>query len=262
MLDPQRQQVQPPGADGLGQGAHAATSSDRGRVGERVWLYLAAAGWPTGTAAEYTVVPGELAVPLPDEVGFDVGAALGVPAMTAHRALTVAEDGPRRLRPGALDGAVVLAAGGAGAVGHAVIQLARWAGANVISTVSGPEKARLAAAASAHHVVDYRRNIALSALGGCGALVLQSLLATFLLSYALQIGYDRSTVLTAQTVSSALHIATIPAFAALSDRIGRKPAMICGALASALAALPLFWLVNSGSATLLTLAYVLGNPML
>ncbi|MFD7058999.1 MFS transporter [Streptomyces sp. NPDC059906] len=59
-----------------------------------------------------------------------------------------------------------------------------------------------------------------------------------------------------------MHIATIPAFAALSDRVGRKPVMICGALASALAAFPLFWLVNSGSATLLTLAYVLGNPIL
>lgn len=91
-----------------------------------------------------------------DTVGFEDGASLGVPALTAHRALTVAEDGPRRLRPGALDGAVVLAAGGAGAVGHAVIQLARWAGATVISTVSGPAKAELAAAAGAHHVVDYR----------------------------------------------------------------------------------------------------------
>ncbi|MEU6356853.1 NADPH:quinone reductase [Streptomyces sp. NPDC047072] len=126
------------------------------RIGERVWVFMAAAGRPTGTAAEFTVVPGELAVPLPDEVGFDVGAALGVPALTAHRALTVAEDGPRRLGPGALDGKVVLAAGGAGAVGHAVIQLARWAGATVITTVSGPEKARLATAAGAHHVVDYR----------------------------------------------------------------------------------------------------------
>ncbi len=102
------------------------------------------------------MVPAERAVPLPDEAGFDLGAALGVPALTAHRALTVAEDGPHRLRPGALDGRVVLAAGGAGAVGHAVIQLARWAGATVISTVSGPEKARLATAAGAHHVVNYR----------------------------------------------------------------------------------------------------------
>ncbi|MFD0493297.1 zinc-binding dehydrogenase [Streptomyces rhizosphaericus] len=101
-------------------------------------------------------MPAERAVELPGEAGFDVGASLGVPALTAHRALTVAEDGPRRLGPGALDGKVVLAAGGAGAVGHAVIQLARWAGATVITTISGPEKARLATAAGAHHVINYR----------------------------------------------------------------------------------------------------------
>lgn len=117
---------------------------------------MAAAGRPTGTAAEFTVVPADRAVPLPDGVGFDVGASLGVPALTAHRALTVAEDGPRQLRPGTLHGMVVLAAGGAGAVGHAVIQLARWSGATVISTVSGPEKAKLATAAGAHHVISYR----------------------------------------------------------------------------------------------------------
>ncbi|MFE2140425.1 NADPH:quinone reductase [Streptomyces sp. NPDC059456] len=145
-----------PHLDGAGVIDAVGEGVDRSRVGERVWLFMAAAGRPTGTAAEYTVVPAERAVPLPDEAGFDVGAALGVPALTAHRALTVAEDGPRRLRPGALDGTVVLAAGGAGAVGHAVIQLARWAGATVISTVSGAEKARLATAAGAHHVVNYR----------------------------------------------------------------------------------------------------------
>ena len=84
--------------------------------------------------------------------------------MTAHRALTVAEDGPRRLRPGALDGQVVLVAGGAGAVGHAAIQLARWAGATVITTVSGPSKAALATAAGAHHVVNYRDGDAAAAI--------------------------------------------------------------------------------------------------
>ncbi|MEV1062576.1 NADPH:quinone reductase [Streptomyces sp. NPDC050263] len=145
-----------PHLDGAGVIDAVGAGVERSRVGQRVWLFMAAAGRPTGTAAEFTVVPAERAVPLPDEAGFDVGAALGVPALTAHRALTVAEDGPRRLRPGALDGAVVLAAGGAGAVGHAVIQLARWAGATVISTVSGPEKAGLATAAGAHHVVNYR----------------------------------------------------------------------------------------------------------
>ncbi|GAA2313806.1 NADPH:quinone reductase [Streptomyces violaceusniger] len=145
-----------PHLDGAGTIDAVGEGIDRSRVGQRVWLFLAAAGRPTGTAAEFTVVPAERAVPLPDEAGFDVGASLGVPALTAHRALTVAEDGPRRLRPGALDGKVVLAAGGAGAVGHAVIQLARWAGATVISTISGPEKARLATAAGAHHVINYR----------------------------------------------------------------------------------------------------------
>ncbi|MEU6970794.1 NADPH:quinone reductase [Kitasatospora aureofaciens] len=145
-----------PHLDGAGTIDAVGEGVDQSRVGQRVWLFMAAAGRPTGTAAEFTVVPAEQAVPLPDEADFDVGASLGVPALTAHRALTVAEDGPRRLRPGALDGKVVLAAGGAGAVGHAVIQLARWAGATVISTVSSPEKARLAAAAGADHVINYR----------------------------------------------------------------------------------------------------------
>ena len=125
-------------------------------VGDRVWIYLAGHQRPTGTAQEYTNLPAERVVRLPDGVSFDIGASLGVPAMTAHRALTVAEDGPRRLQPGALEGKVVLVAGGAGAVGHAAIQLARWAGATVITTVSGPAKAELATAAGAHHVVNYR----------------------------------------------------------------------------------------------------------
>ena len=84
--------------------------------------------------------------------------------MTAYRALTVAEDWPRRLHPGALDGATVLVAGGAGAVGHAAIQLAVWAGATVVTTVSGPEKADLATAAGAHHVVDYKAEDAVAAI--------------------------------------------------------------------------------------------------
>ncbi|UPO76894.1 NADPH:quinone reductase [Arthrobacter sp. Helios] len=125
------------------------------RPGDRVWLYLAAHGRPTGTAQEFTVVPTDRAVLLPDGVGFDVAASLGVPAMTAHRALTVHEDGPSRLSPGALEGRVVLVQGGAGAVGHAAIQFAAWAGATVIATVSSDAKAELARAAGAHHIVRY-----------------------------------------------------------------------------------------------------------
>jgi NADPH2:quinone reductase len=130
--------------------------------GDRVWIHLAQHGRPTGTAQEYTVIPARRAVRLPDGIGFDVAASLGVPAMTAHRALTVHEAGPARLSPGALAGRTVLVAGGAGAVGHAAIQLAAWAGATVIATVSSEEKAALARAAGAHHIVDYRRDDAVS----------------------------------------------------------------------------------------------------
>lgn len=125
-------------------------------VGDRVWVFLAAHERPTGTAQEYAVLPSARVVKLPDAASFDLGASLGVPAMTAHRALTVADGGPARLGPGALAGRTVLVAGGAGAVGHAAIQLARWSGARVITTVSSPEKAGLATAAGAQHVVNYR----------------------------------------------------------------------------------------------------------
>jgi NADPH2:quinone reductase len=125
-------------------------------VGDRVWVLLAQHDRPIGTASEYTVVPAEQAVRLPDSASYDVGASLGVPAMTAHRALTIHEDGPDRLGPGMLDGRSVLVTGGAGAVGHAAIQLAAWAGATVVTTISSDEKAALAASAGANHVVNYR----------------------------------------------------------------------------------------------------------
>jgi NADPH2:quinone reductase len=125
-------------------------------VGDRVWVTLAGDGRPaSGTAQEYTVVPAGRVFPLPDAADFELGASIGIPAVTAHRALTVAEDGPARLQPDALSGRVVLIAGGAGAVGNAAIQLARWAGAAVFATVSGDAKATLATAAGAHHVFNY-----------------------------------------------------------------------------------------------------------
>jgi NADPH2:quinone reductase len=95
-------------------------------------------------------------VPLPAPASPDLGASVGIPALTAHRCLTVHEDGPTRLSPGALAGRTVLVHGGAGAVGNAAIQLARWAGATVLATVSGPAKARLAGAAGAVATVNYR----------------------------------------------------------------------------------------------------------
>jgi NADPH2:quinone reductase len=133
-------------------------------TGDRVWVFLAGHQRPTGTAQECTNLPADRVVRLPAGTSFDIGASLGVPAMTAHRALTVSEDGPERLHAGALVGKVVLVAGGAGAVGHAAIQLARWAGATVITTVSGPAKAALTTAAGAHHVVNYRDEDASAAI--------------------------------------------------------------------------------------------------
>lgn len=145
-----------PGQDGAGVVDAVGPGVDRYAVGDRVWLVLAQHGRAYGTAAEYTVQPVERVVALPEGASYDLGASLGVPAVTAHRALTAGQDGPTRLAPGALDGKVVLVAGGAGAVGNAAIQLARWAGATVITTVSSDEKAALATAAGAQHTINYR----------------------------------------------------------------------------------------------------------
>jgi NADPH2:quinone reductase len=153
-----------PNQDGAGVVDAVGERVENLAVGDRVWIYLAGHQRPTGTAQEYTNLPAARVVQLPEGTSFDIGASLGVPAMTAHRALTMSEDGPKRLHPGALAGKVVLVAGGAGAVGHAAIQLARWAGATVITTISGPAKAALARAAGAHHVINYRDEDAATAI--------------------------------------------------------------------------------------------------
>jgi NADPH:quinone reductase len=138
---------QVPHMDGAGIIEGVGPEVDPGRVGERVWLWFASAGRRWGTAAEWTVVPARQAVPLPDGASFDLGASLGVPAMTAHYCLFA--DGP-------VTGQTVLVAGGAGAVGHFAIELAKRAGARVITTVSSAEKAALAEKAGADLVVNYR----------------------------------------------------------------------------------------------------------
>jgi len=147
-----------PNQDGAGTVTAVGEGVDPGRVGQWVWLWEAAWKRADGTAQELVALPARQAVPLPDGVGFDLGASLGIPALTAHRCLTVGDAGPLSggLGPGAMDGRTVLVAGGAGAVGHAAIELAVWSGATVLTTVSSPEKADLASAAGAHHVVNYR----------------------------------------------------------------------------------------------------------
>ncbi len=127
--------------DKVGRGVPAS------RVGERVWLYIVQWQRAWGTAAEFTIVPARLAVTLPANTSFAEGACLGIPAVTAHRCLFA--DGP-------IAGQTVLVTGGAGAVGHYAVQLAKWAGATVIATVSSVAKAALATAAGADHTVNYR----------------------------------------------------------------------------------------------------------
>ncbi|KAJ1684522.1 hypothetical protein LUZ63_020277 [Rhynchospora breviuscula] len=145
-----------PGQDGAGVVDAVGAGVDDVSPGDRVWVMLAQHTRPGGTAQEQVVVPRQNVAALPDNASYDLGASLGVPAVTAHRALTTSEDLGARLSPGSMAGATVLVAGGAGAVGNAAIQLARWAGASVISTVSSDEKAVLARAAGAQHTVNYR----------------------------------------------------------------------------------------------------------
>jgi NADPH:quinone reductase len=137
-----------PHSDGAGVVDAVGDGVPRGRVGERVWVWNAAWGRPFGTAAEYVVLPAGQAVPLPDGVPLEVGACLGIPALTAYHAVTT---------DGGVVGKRVLVAGGAGAVGHYAVQLARLLGARqVLATVSGPAKGELATAAGADVVVNYR----------------------------------------------------------------------------------------------------------
>jgi NADPH2:quinone reductase len=146
-----------PNQDGSGTVEAVGEGVDPVLVGERVWIWEAAWQRPHGTAAEYTVVPARQTVLLGPDPSFELGASLGIPFLTAHRCLTVAESLPDRIGPGTLNGRTVLVQGGAGAVGNAAVQLARWADATVIATVSSPDKAQLAARAGADHVIDYRR---------------------------------------------------------------------------------------------------------
>jgi NADPH2:quinone reductase len=145
-----------PNQDGAGIIDAVGANVSPERIGERVWLWEVAWQRANGTAQEYVCLPAAQAVALPDEASFDLGASLGIPALTAHRCLTTYELSDGRLGPGTLSGMAVLVAGGAGAVGNAAIQLARWSGATVIATVSGPEKAELAQRAGADLTVNYR----------------------------------------------------------------------------------------------------------
>jgi len=142
-----------PQCDGAGEIVAVGAGIDASRIGERVWLWNAQGGYggpgrAFGTAAELIALPAEQAVPLPSSLSFAEGACLGVPAMTAHRA--VFADGP-------VEGQTILVQGAGGAVGHFAVQFASRGGARVLGVVSNPDRAAHARAGGADEIIDRAR---------------------------------------------------------------------------------------------------------
>ena len=137
-----------PNSDGAGIVDQVGDGVTRLQVGRRVWLFNGQRnGRAFGTAAEYIALAEHLVTPLPDNVSFAAGATLGIPCMTAWCCL---------FRDGPVAGQTVLVTGGAGAVGHYAVQLAKWGGARVIATVSSAAKAEQARLAGADLVINYK----------------------------------------------------------------------------------------------------------
>ena len=137
-----------PHSDGAGIIEKVGPGGPAERVGQRVWIWNGQWRRPLGTAAEFIVVPAAQAVPMPDKASFEAAACFGIPALTAYRALAT---------DGGVAGKTVLVMGGAGAVGHYAIQMAKLMGASkVITTVSSPAKAAHAEAAGADEIINYK----------------------------------------------------------------------------------------------------------
>ncbi len=136
-----------PNSDGAGIVDRVADGVTTHRTGDRVWVFNGQWNRPFGTSAQYIALPASLAVPLTPALSWEQGACLGIPVMTAHRC--VFADGP-------VAGKTVLVTGGAGVVAHYAIQLAKWAGATVVATVSSAPKAAHARAGGADLVINYR----------------------------------------------------------------------------------------------------------
>jgi NADPH2:quinone reductase len=134
-----------PHSDGAGVVAALGTDTSGFKIGDRVWVFGAQWGRPFGTAAEFVSLPAAQVRPLPDEAGFEEGACLGIPAMTAYR--SVFANGP-------VNGQTVYIPAALGRVGAYAVQLAKWGGAHVIANASGPEKCAMARALGAYVCLD------------------------------------------------------------------------------------------------------------
>lgn len=167
-----------PHSDGAGEISAVGEGVDKARIGERVWTWDAQWQRPIGTCGEYTVVPADRAVRLPDGVSLEEGACLGIPARTARHAVAMSGVGP---------GDTVYITGGAGSVSHYAIQFAKARGATVIASVSSREKAALAGDAGADHTINYRtegvggRVRDITAGAGCDAMIELDLAANAML---------------------------------------------------------------------------------
>jgi NADPH:quinone reductase len=136
-----------PHSDGAGEIDAVGDGVAQARLGERIWTFNAQWRRPFGTAAEYVVLPAAQAAPLPRSVSFEVGAGIGIPAMTAWYAATLAL--PQ-------EGGTVFVPAGAGAVGNYAIQFAKARQAQVITSVSSEAKAAVARQAGADHIINYK----------------------------------------------------------------------------------------------------------
>lgn len=149
-----------PNSDGAGIIEAVGEGIDKSRVGERVWVFQAQYARRFGTAAEYVAISSNCAPRLSKNAGFDIGACLGIPAMTAHRAV---------FADGDVEEQTILVTGGAGRVGYYAVQWASRAGATVIATASNPEDVKTCKNAGAHHVVNHRdKNFAAAVLESSG----------------------------------------------------------------------------------------------
>lgn len=136
-----------PNSDGAGVIEAVGEGIDKSRKGERVWVFQAQHERRFGTAAEYVAISSNYAPRLPEAVGFDVGACLGIPAMTAHRAV---------FADGEVEDRTILVMGGAGRVGYYAIQWAHRAGATVIASASNDADTAACLEAGADHIINHR----------------------------------------------------------------------------------------------------------
>jgi NADPH2:quinone reductase len=136
-----------PHSDGAGVVDAVGEGADEARLGQRVWVMNGQWKRPFGTAAEFITLPEKYVIALPDGADVAEAACFGIPFLTAQRAVTFDGD---------VAGQTILVAGGAGAVGHHAIQIAKYKGARVLTTVSSPEKADYALAAGADEAINYR----------------------------------------------------------------------------------------------------------